>query len=261
MPGSPAIRTTFPRPASASSSAPLSAASSRSRPTNTPRAGSATGCSDGADVECRVLHQDLLVQFAQPVAGLDAELVDQGPASLAVGGERIGLATRAVEGKHQLLAQPLAHRVIPYQRFEFGDDAPRGGPAAGSPRSDPRAPRRAAPPAVAISLCRKDSNARSPSGGPAPQCKGLVDLAPRPWPHRPRPSPPVQPQLDPRSGGDRADHAPAVARTRVGGSTATPSSAPASGPAQGHVAGGTPLPAVLFGASFGCSSPHRSSIS
>ena len=39
------------------------------------------------------------------------ELVDERPAGVVVGGERLGLPTRAIEGEHQLRPQPLAQRM------------------------------------------------------------------------------------------------------------------------------------------------------
>ena len=55
-----------------------------------------------------VLLEDRPLEAAQLLARLQPELVDEQAAPLLVGGERVGLAARAVEGEHQLAAQALA---------------------------------------------------------------------------------------------------------------------------------------------------------
>ena len=61
------------------------------------------------------------MQLAQATPRLDTQFVDQRAAGVVVGGQRIGLATRAVEGHHQLLAQPLAQRLPPDQLLKLCD--------------------------------------------------------------------------------------------------------------------------------------------
>ena len=131
MPGSPATRTSRPWPASASSRAPISSASSRSRPTNTPlapdpgrpfsivseRAGLAVG--PRIEVQGRILHEDRLVELADRATGLDAQLLDQGTSRLLVGLERLDLPAGAVEGEHQLAAQALTQGLPSDQRLEL----------------------------------------------------------------------------------------------------------------------------------------------
>ena len=55
--------------------------------------------------------QDGLVRLAQRHAGLDAQFVAQHPATLPVGGQRLGLPARPVQGHHQGAAQALPGRV------------------------------------------------------------------------------------------------------------------------------------------------------
>ena len=87
---------------------------------------------DGAPRRLRgrgdLLAQDCRFQRAQVGRRLDAEPVDERPVRVAVGGERVGLAARAVEGEHQLAAQPLAQRVLLDQPLELARDL--GVPAA-----------------------------------------------------------------------------------------------------------------------------------
>ena len=82
-----------------------------------PLAGSAAGTS-----ERRVLGEDRPLELAQPLSRLDPELLDQRPARVLVGLQRVGLAVGAVEGEHQLRAQPLAVGVLADQGLELADD-------------------------------------------------------------------------------------------------------------------------------------------
>jgi hypothetical protein len=69
-----------------------------------------------------VLAQDRVVQGAQLGRRLDADLVDQRPAGLAIGLQRLGLAAGPVEREHPLRVQALAQRVLHQQRVDLGDD-------------------------------------------------------------------------------------------------------------------------------------------
>ena len=71
--------------------------------------------------ERRVLGEDRPLQLAQPLARLDAELVDERAARVLVGLQRVGLAVAAVEREHVLRPQPLAVRVLGDQRVELAD--------------------------------------------------------------------------------------------------------------------------------------------
>jgi hypothetical protein len=67
-----------------------------------------------------VLLQDRVLEVPQVAAGLQAELIAQQFACLAVRGERVGLAAGAVERQHQLGAQPLPQRMLWDERLELG---------------------------------------------------------------------------------------------------------------------------------------------
>ena len=69
----------------------------------------------------RILREYRPLELAQPLARLDPQLLDQCPAGVLVGLQRVRLAVRAVEREHQLRAEPL--------------------PVAGARRSAPRAAR------------------------------------------------------------------------------------------------------------------------
>ena len=58
---------------------------------------------------------------AQLGRGLQPQLVRQHLARIAVGGERVGLATAAVERQHQLRAQRLAQRMLRHERLQLAD--------------------------------------------------------------------------------------------------------------------------------------------
>ncbi len=66
--------------------------------------------------------QDALVQGAQLGSWLDAQLVDQGLAGLGEDAQRVALPATAVEGEHELGAQPFAQRVVGGQGDQLGDD-------------------------------------------------------------------------------------------------------------------------------------------
>ena len=78
----------------------------------------------GGQVQRRVERQHLLVQAAQPLPRLDAELTDQVLACLAEDLERLGVPPAAVQRQHQQLAQRLADRVLPDQAGELGAQLP-----------------------------------------------------------------------------------------------------------------------------------------
>ena len=69
------------------------------------------------------------VQVGQPGARLDAQLFDEHRAGVAVGGERVRLATGPVEGRHQETTRALAERMLGDQLLELAHDvgmAPEG---------------------------------------------------------------------------------------------------------------------------------------
>ena len=62
------------------------------------------------------------MELPQLAARLDAELLHEQPARGLVGGERVGLAARAVEREHQLAAKPFAKRMLRRERLELADE-------------------------------------------------------------------------------------------------------------------------------------------
>ncbi len=72
--------------------------------------------------EIRVVLQDRPLEPLQRGVGLQAELVVEPPPKAGVGGQRVRLPAAAVQGEHQLPAQPLAQRVLGAQRLELADD-------------------------------------------------------------------------------------------------------------------------------------------
>ncbi len=69
-----------------------------------------------------VLAEDRGLELAELRAGVDAELLDEGLARGAVGGERVGLPAGAVEREHELRARPLAEWLRGDERLELGDE-------------------------------------------------------------------------------------------------------------------------------------------
>lgn len=72
-------------------------------------------------VQRRIGGKYLPMQFPQPRPGLSAELLDQYPASLLVGGQSIALATVAIQGQYQEFVQLLAERIITGKQPKLGD--------------------------------------------------------------------------------------------------------------------------------------------
>ena len=70
--------------------------------------------------ERALLAQDRSVQRLELGPRLDPELVDERPAGVVVGGERVSLATRAIEGEHQLRPQALPQGVPAHERLDLG---------------------------------------------------------------------------------------------------------------------------------------------
>ena len=69
----------------------------------------------------RVLRQNRPFQLTQPLARLDPQLLDQCPAPVLVGLQRVGLPVAAVQGEHQLCPKALAVGVLGDQRLELAD--------------------------------------------------------------------------------------------------------------------------------------------
>ena len=63
------------------------------------------------------------MQFLQPGAGLDPELVEERAARVLVGAQRFRLATCAIEREQLLCSEPLAQRVLDDERLDLADHA------------------------------------------------------------------------------------------------------------------------------------------
>ena len=64
------------------------------------------------------------MEGAQLGAGLDADLLDQHIARVAVGLERLGLTPGPVQGEHALGVQPLGQRMLGDEPLELPDQLP-----------------------------------------------------------------------------------------------------------------------------------------
>ena len=72
------------------------------------------------EIEGWILLQDRLLRVAQRASGLDAEPVDERPASVLIGVECLCLSARAVEREHQLGAESLPERMPSDEGLELG---------------------------------------------------------------------------------------------------------------------------------------------
>ena len=70
-------------------------------------------------LKLRVLREYRPLEPAEPLARLDPELLDQSPARLLVGLQRVRLAVRPVQGQHQLRPRALSVGVVADQRLEL----------------------------------------------------------------------------------------------------------------------------------------------
>ena len=75
-------------------------------------------------IERAVLAQHGVVERAQLGAGLDADLLDQHAARVAIGLERLGLTSGAVQREHALGVQPLGQRMLGDEPLELPDQLP-----------------------------------------------------------------------------------------------------------------------------------------
>ena len=73
------------------------------------------------EIECGILFQDRRLELLQLTSGFDAELLDQGPAGGAVGVQRLGLSSGAVEGEHELRSRSFAQRLLGDKALELAD--------------------------------------------------------------------------------------------------------------------------------------------
>ena len=68
-----------------------------------------------------ILSQNGTFELLQLLARIDAELVDEDPACVLVGGEGFRLAARPVEREHELYADARDSDALP-ERLELNDD-------------------------------------------------------------------------------------------------------------------------------------------
>ncbi|HET7044980.1 MAG TPA: hypothetical protein VFI37_09040 [Gaiellaceae bacterium] len=116
------------------------------------------------------MAQNARLKLAQPGRRLEAELLDEEPASLRVHCERIRLASRAVEREHQVLAQALPHRALRDQSLEIGDE--RHVVACGKLRLEPLLERREAQLLEPHDLALREALVRDVlERRPAPECE------------------------------------------------------------------------------------------
>src|SRR5262245_27302897 len=80
------------------------------------RGGRRRGCAERG-----VLTQDRLLKLPQRGTRLDAELVEERTARVAVDLERIGLTSAPIQGSHQLRAQPFTERMLIDELAELAD--------------------------------------------------------------------------------------------------------------------------------------------
>ena len=71
--------------------------------------------------EPRVLPKDRPLQLLERRARIDPELVDERPARVLVGVQRLRLPTRPVERRHQIPAQAFAERMLGDEGLELRD--------------------------------------------------------------------------------------------------------------------------------------------
>ena len=75
----------------------------------------------GWQVKGRVAGEDGVLKPLQPSARLDPQLIDHGPPGLPVNLQRLGRTVTAVQGQHQLAAQPLPQRKLLDQFGQLAD--------------------------------------------------------------------------------------------------------------------------------------------
>src|SRR5207248_3123914 len=74
------------------------------------------------ELERRVLVENSLLEVAQCGARLDPQLLDERATRVLVRGERLALPPTAVEGQHELAAQPLAQRMVGDEALQLADN-------------------------------------------------------------------------------------------------------------------------------------------
>ena len=73
------------------------------------------------ELQRHILGEDRALELPEPFARLYAELFDERGTGVLVGLKRLGLTVRAIQGEHQLGAQPLPVRMLSDQRLQVLD--------------------------------------------------------------------------------------------------------------------------------------------
>ena len=100
----------------------LAADEERGRRVGRPRVGSGARWRGRRRIEHGFLVEDRALQLLQRAARVDPELVGEHPAGILVRVERLRLPTTAVQGQHELPAQPLAEGVLRQEPLELRDE-------------------------------------------------------------------------------------------------------------------------------------------
>ena len=75
----------------------------------------------GGRVKGRVAGEDGVLEPLQPLARLDPQFIDHGPAGLPVNLQRLRRAITPVQGQHQLAAQSFPQRMLLDELGELAD--------------------------------------------------------------------------------------------------------------------------------------------
>ena len=74
------------------------------------------------DIEGGVLAEDLLLEATQLGGGVDPQLLCQESSGPLIGGQGVGLPTRAIQGRHEVCPQPFPQGVGSDQGLELRDE-------------------------------------------------------------------------------------------------------------------------------------------
>ena len=85
------------------------------------------------------MFEDRPLELLKWLTRLEAELVEECPASILILLERFRLAARPVEGDHQLCSEPLTKGMALHERSQLGHRVPRRGRGRALRRCAPRA--------------------------------------------------------------------------------------------------------------------------
>ena len=74
------------------------------------------------ELEARVVPEDRALELLERATRLDPELIHEHLSRVLVHAQRVGLATRAVEGEHELSASALPEWLLGHERLELADE-------------------------------------------------------------------------------------------------------------------------------------------